>query len=72
MKRDKNGRFQKKSTIEFVVPSLSNIIKYLILFFVLTPWIYLIFKFDGLYFLGMMLATMFGPIEGNKPPKTPY
>ena len=72
MKRDKNGRFQKKSSIEFVFPSLATLIKYLILILVLTPWIYLIFKFDGLYFLGIILSTMFGPIEGNKQTYTPY
>ena len=50
MKRDKNGRFQKKSSIEFAFPSLSTLIKYLILLFVFTPLVYLIFKFDGLNF----------------------
>ena len=72
MKKDKNFRFQKKLTIEFAIPSLSKIIKAIMIIFVFTPWIYLIFKFYRINFLGMIISTMFGPIEGNRQANTPY
>ena len=40
MKRDTNGRFIKKNTIEFLIPSLSFLIKYFSILFILLPWIY--------------------------------
>ena len=40
MKRDTNGTFMKKNTIEFLIPSLSFLIKYFSILFILLPWIY--------------------------------
>ena len=37
MKKDKNFRFQKKLTKEFAIPSLSKIIKAIMIIFVFTP-----------------------------------
>lgn len=67
MKRDKNGRFQKKSHIEIDIPSLISIIKYSLIILIFSPWIYMIFyKFDGIGFLKLILTSMFGPAIVNE------
>ena len=41
MKRDPNGRFIKKNTIEFSIPSPVFLVKYFSILFILLFWIYL-------------------------------
>lgn len=41
MKRDIHGRFSKRDTVEFPIPSISFIAKYLFLLVILLIWLYL-------------------------------
>ena len=76
MKRDINGRFIKKNTIELPIPSLSFLIKYFSLLFILLPWIYLaIYKINIGKIFEKALFYLFGaPIacENGKFEKDPY
>ena len=62
--RGKNGRFTKNPTVEIDIPTPNAILKYIILFIVFLPWIYLsIFKFDAIANLENVFAKLFGPKE---------
>ena len=67
--RDKNGRYIKKEqNIIIVMPSISNLLKYLIIIFIFTPWLYIfIYKFDLLSILEEDLRYLFGPIIIESP-----
>lgn len=74
MQREKNGRFKKNPKLEIEFPSVKSIIKYLFIFIVLLPWVYLmIFKYDIMQFIEENLSFIFGSKECECPkPKTPY
>ena len=74
MHREKNGRFKKNPKLEIEFPSIKSMIKYLFIFIVLLPWIYLmVFKFDLMEFIEEYLSSIFGSKECECPkPKTPY
>lgn len=60
--RGKNGRFTKNPKIEFDFPTPYAMLKYLALFFVFLPWIYLmIFKFDIFAIFEQFFVKLFGP-----------
>lgn len=59
--RDKNGRYTKRPNIEIYIPSFYCIIKYLILFFILSPWLYTLMKFDILSVIENGFDSIFGP-----------
>ena len=64
MLRDKNGRFAKNTKVEIDIPSLTGILKYLIICFILGPWIYLIiYKFDIKEVIENGFSRLFGPVE---------
>ena len=67
--RDKNGRYIKKEqNIIIGMPSISNLLKYLIIIFIFTPWLYIfIYKFDLLSILEEALRYLFGPIKIESP-----
>ncbi len=76
MKRDPNGRFIKKNTIEFSIPSPVFLVKYFSLLFILLPWIYLaIYKLNIWKVCEETLFFLFGePItcENGRTEKNPY
>ena len=64
MIREKNGRFAKNTKVEIDIPSLSGILKYFIICFVLAPLIYLIlYKFDIKEIIENGFSRLFGPVE---------
>ena len=76
MKRDSNGRFTKKDTIEFPIPSVTFIIKYFLMIIVLMPWIYFgIYKLNIWMLFEKALFFIFGNpyiCENGKSGKKPY
>ena len=76
MKRDINNRFIKKNIVESLIPSLSFLIKYLSILFILLPWIYLaMYKINIGKIFEKALFYLFGdPIacENGKFEKIPY
>ena len=60
MKRDGQGRFRKKQIIEINIPALSAIFKYSVLILLLSPWVYLLIKFDILAILESWMTLLFG------------
>ena len=76
--RDKYGRYIKKQNIVFDIPSLSSLIRYLILIFIFAPWVYIfIYKFEITVVIEEALSFLFGPriINKNsdcKSKETPY
>ena len=62
MNRDYHGRFSKNKSIQFDIPAFSVILKYTILFVVLSPWIYtIIYKFDLVSIIETSFDLIFGP-----------
>ena len=60
--RGKNGRFIKNQKIEFDFPTPYAVLKYISLFIVFLPWIYLaIFKFDAISIFENAFIKLFGP-----------
>ena len=75
MKRDPNGRFIKKNTIEFSVPSPIFLVKYFAILFILLPWIYLAFyKLNIWKVFEETLFFLFGEptCENGRTEKNPY
>ena len=74
MQREKNGRFKKNPKLEIEFPSVKSLIKYLFIFIVLLPWIYLmVFRYDIMQIFEENLSLIFGSKECVCPkPKTPY
>ena len=65
--RDKNGRYIKKQNIVFDIPSLSTLIRYLILVFIFAPWAYIfLYKFEISTVIEEALSFLFGPKIINK------
>ena len=60
MKREGQGRFKKKQIIEINIPSLSTLLKYSVLIFLLSPWLYLLLKFDVLSIFESGMSMLFG------------
>ena len=60
MKRDRQGRFRKKQIIEINIPALSTLLKYSVLIVLLSPWLYLLLKFDVLSILESGMSMLFG------------
>ena len=60
MKRDGQGRFRKKQIIEINIPALSTLLKYSVLILLLSPWLYLLIKFDVLSILESGMSMLFG------------
>ncbi len=64
MLRDKNGRFSKNQKVEIDIPSISVMLKYFIILFILAPWVYLIlYKFDIKEIIENGFSKLFGPID---------
>ena len=76
MKRDPNGRFIKKNTIEFSIPSPAFIDKYFSILFILLPWLYLaIYKLNIGKVFEETLFFLFGDpttCENGRTEKNPY
>lgn len=73
MLREKNGRFAKNTKVEIDIPSLSSIIKFFMICFILAPWFYLIlYKADIKELVENAFAKLFGPVECTCPRETPY
>ena len=74
MQREKNGRFKKNPKLEIEFPSVKSLIKYLFIFIVLLPLIYLmVFRYDIMQIIEENLSLIFGSEECVCPkPKTPY
>ena len=75
MKRAPNGRFIKKNTIEFSVPSPIFLVKYFAILFILLPWIYLAFyKLNIGKVFEESLFFLFGEptCENGRTEKNPY
>ena len=60
MKKNGQGRFKKKQIIEINIPALSTLLKYSALIFLLSPWLYLLLKFDVLSILEAGMSMLFG------------
>ena len=76
MKRDLNGRFEKKNIIELSVPSISFIIKYFLILIILLPWIHFgIYKLNVGKKLEELPFYIFGDpdsCENGRISKNPY
>ena len=77
--RDKNGRYAKKpQNIIIYIPSLASLIKFCIMLFIFSPWIYIfIFRFDIMSVIEGTLSYLFGPkiiteSQECKGKETPY
>ena len=64
MQREKNGRFKKNPKLEIEFPSVKSLIKYLFIFIVLLPLIYLmVFRYDIMQIIEENLSLIFGSKE---------
>ena len=75
--RGKSGRFISQKSLEIQIPSFSLLLKYVSLFFIILPWIYImVYKYEIGSIFEEKLSIIFGPSSFDCPPckcdKNPY